>query len=34
VTIDPRRAHVTCRATVNVKSDQPVKVVLAGCKKR
>jgi hypothetical protein len=31
VVIDPQRAHVDCNAKVNVKSDGPVKVVLAGC---
>ena len=31
VTIDPKRAHVTCRAEVNVQSDGPITVTLAGC---
>jgi hypothetical protein len=32
LTIDPRRAHVTCDAEVDVTSDGPVQVTLAGCK--
>jgi hypothetical protein len=31
VVIDPQRAHVDCNAKVHVKSDGPVKVILAGC---
>jgi hypothetical protein len=31
VTIDPRRARVTCGAALNVKTDGPVTVTLAGC---
>jgi hypothetical protein len=31
VTIDPRRARVSCRAKLNVVSDGPLEVTLAGC---
>jgi hypothetical protein len=31
VTVDRRRAHVSCRARIDVTSDGPVKVRLAGC---
>jgi hypothetical protein len=31
VTIDPSRARVTCGATLNVKTDGPLTVTLAGC---
>jgi predicted esterase len=31
LTIDPGRAHVSCGATLNVKTDGPVSVTLAGC---
>lgn len=31
VTIDPARARVDCNATVNVESDGPITVTLAGC---
>jgi pimeloyl-ACP methyl ester carboxylesterase len=31
VTIDPARAHVDCRTAVNVKSDGPITLELAGC---
>jgi hypothetical protein len=31
VTIDPRRAHVTCRAQLAATSDGPLTVTLAGC---
>ena len=31
VTIDPRRARVDCNAKVNVTSDGPLVVTLAGC---
>jgi hypothetical protein len=30
-TIDPKRAHVDCNARVNVKTDGPVTITLAGC---
>jgi hypothetical protein len=32
-TIDPRRAGVSCRAKLNITSDGPIKVTLAGCKR-
>jgi hypothetical protein len=32
VTIDPRRARISCAATLDVRSDGPVNVVLAGCR--
>ncbi len=31
LTIDPRRAHVSCGAALDVKTDGPVSVTLAGC---
>lgn len=31
ITIDPQRAAVDCQAKLNVKSDGPIKVTLAGC---
>ena len=31
VTIDPRRAHIDCGANLNVTSDGPATVTLAGC---
>jgi hypothetical protein len=31
VVVDPRRAHVDCNAKLNITSDGPVKVTLAGC---
>jgi hypothetical protein len=31
VTIDPRRARVSCRAQLNITSDGPIEVTLAGC---
>jgi hypothetical protein len=31
MTIDPRRAGVDCNATINVTSDGPIEVTLAGC---
>jgi hypothetical protein len=31
LTIDPSRAHVSCGATLNVTTDGPVSVTLAGC---
>jgi hypothetical protein len=34
VTIDHRRARVSCHARVDVVSDGPVKVTLAGCERR
>jgi predicted esterase len=34
VTIDPRRARVSCRAKIGLTSDGPVKVRLAGCKSK
>jgi hypothetical protein len=30
-TIDPSRAHVDCNATLNVTSDGPITITLAGC---
>jgi hypothetical protein len=30
-TINPQRAHVGCDATVNVVSDGPIAITLAGC---
>ena len=30
-TIDPRRAHVACGATLNVTTDGPLTLTLAGC---
>jgi hypothetical protein len=30
-TIDPSRAHVDCNARLNVTSDGPITVTLAGC---
>jgi hypothetical protein len=33
VTIDTRRAHVSCAPKLNVKSDGPIDVVLGGCGK-
>jgi hypothetical protein len=32
VTIDPRRAQVSCRTELNVNSDGPIHVTLAGCR--
>jgi hypothetical protein len=32
VTIHPNRAKVNCNATLNVQSDGPIVVTLAGCK--
>ena len=34
VTIDRRRARVSCKARIDVVSDGPVKVRLGGCKKK
>jgi hypothetical protein len=31
VTIDPRRAHVTCATQLAVRTDGPLAVTLAGC---
>jgi hypothetical protein len=31
VTIDPRRAGVDCKAAIDVTSDGPIQVTLAGC---
>jgi hypothetical protein len=31
LTIDPSRAHVSCGAALNVTTDGPVSVTLAGC---
>jgi hypothetical protein len=31
LTIEPARAHVDCRAGVNVKTDGPITITLAGC---
>ena len=33
VTIHPKRARVNCNAVVNVQSDGPITVTLAGCSK-
>jgi hypothetical protein len=33
VTIDPRRAHVNCNADLNVTTDGPLTVALAGCRR-
>ncbi|HEY1592438.1 MAG TPA: alpha/beta hydrolase-fold protein [Solirubrobacteraceae bacterium] len=33
VTVDPARAHVDCRASLEVKTDGPVKITLAGCRR-
>ena len=34
VTIDLQRAHLTCGAKVNVTSDGPITIILAGCNRR
>jgi hypothetical protein len=31
LTVDPTRAHLDCNARVEVKTDGPVRVMLAGC---
>jgi hypothetical protein len=33
VTVDPARAHVDCRASLEVKTDGPVQITLAGCRR-
>jgi hypothetical protein len=33
-TIDPRRARIDCNAQIEVTSDGPVEMRLAGCRKR